>query len=462
MGYRRARIRCSACRIVTLAAAVSVLLIHSPAGASDLRRTPAVRAVAAAKPAVVNIRGQKTVGWSRQEESTTETVRRVNGMGTGVVLDERGYILTNFHVVDGVREIQVTLADRRNVTARLIAHDRQEDLAIIKVDVDERLPTIPIGTSADLMYAESVIAIGNAYGYEHTVTMGIISALDRDVQVSETQYYEDLIQTSAPINPGNSGGPLLNIDGDMVGINVAVRAGAQNIAFAIPVDRAISTATRLMSTQHLNGTWHGVLTASSDAGEGGVLVRDVEPGSPAAVTGIEAGDTIREVNDVAVHRALDIERALLGLADGEKVKMEILRDGNAKSLDLQLASRGRGSASPSLNSLQRKTWDIFGMSIESIAEDAFERRQTPYRGGLKVVNVRKGGPAEQQGIRPGDVLVGMHGWETASEQDMRYIVSLPRLSEMGPIKFYLLRGTDTLYGHLRVPRRVSNVMPTTR
>lgn len=462
MGHRRVRNRFFARHVTVLLATILALASQEDAAASELRRSPAVQAVQAARPAVVNIHGQKTVLFDRPESHTTEASRRVNGMGTGVILDERGYILTNFHVVDGVREIQVTLADRKTAVGRLVAYDRQEDLAIIKVDTDHPLARIPIGTSSDLMAAETVIAIGNAYGYEHTVTQGIVSSLHRDVQVSETQYYEDLIQTSAPINPGNSGGPLLNIDGQMVGINVAVRAGAQNIAFAIPVDRAIATATRLLSVEQLNKTWHGiVVTSGSERGEG-VLVDDVESGSPAERAGLIPGDLLRRIGDVEIARALDVERALLGMREGAAAKIELERDGRLQTLELTVAARGNRAAAPVLSPLQQKTWEIFGMALEPIAPQEFLRRDTPYNGGLKVFSVRRGGAAERQGIRPGDILVGMHGWETASEGDIRYIVSLPRLSEMGPLKFYILRGTETLYGHLRVPQRVSNAARTTR
>ena len=149
-------------------------------------------------------------------------------MGTGVVIDPRGYIITNYHVVNGVRDIQVTLADGERYIAKLVARDPETDLAIIKIDAKQEIPVISIGTSSDLMTGETVIAMGNAYGYEHTVTRGIVSALRRSVQVNEAQNYDDLIQTDASINPGNSGGPLLNIDGEMIGINVAVRAGARD------------------------------------------------------------------------------------------------------------------------------------------------------------------------------------------------------------------------------------------
>ena len=191
-------------------------------------------------------------------------------MGTGVVIDERGYVLTNHHVVDGVREIQVTLADGKHRTAKLLARDPDTDLAVIKLDLEagERLPVITIGTSSDLMPGEPVIAVGNAFGYENTVTRGIISALHRAVQVSDAQFYEDLIQTDASINPGNSGGPLLNIDGEMIGINVAVRAGAQGIGFAVPVDKAIDVAGELIAKTAAKKSWHGVTFKKTTAGGG--------------------------------------------------------------------------------------------------------------------------------------------------------------------------------------------------
>ncbi len=180
-------------------------------------------AIAHIKDTVVNIHGQKTIG-ATDEPGAKDSQRRVNGMGTGVLIDERGYILTNYHVVEGVAKIEVTLDNGKNYVAQSVSSDPAADLAVIKITSDKKFPVIPIGGSGDLMVGETVIAVGNAYGYENTVTEGIVSALHRSVQVNDAQGYEDLIQTSAQINPGNSGGPLINIDGDTIGINVAVRA----------------------------------------------------------------------------------------------------------------------------------------------------------------------------------------------------------------------------------------------
>ena len=223
----------------------------------NCRRTAIVRAVAAAEPTVVNIHGRKTVRGGPGQHG--DTYRHVNGMGTGVIIDQRGYIITNYHVVEGVERIQATLANGATTTARLIAGDAASDLAVIKIDVKQSLPVAAAGTSSDLMKGETVIALGNAFGYEHTVTRGIISALHRSVQVSESQRYRDLIQTDAAINPGNSGGPLLNIDGDMIGVVVAVRVGAQGIAFAIPIDDALAIAARLISVEERENKQHGVV-----------------------------------------------------------------------------------------------------------------------------------------------------------------------------------------------------------
>ena len=234
------------------------------------RLTPIVRAVRDASPAVVNIQGQKSIAEKKVDSKAT---RQVNGMGTGVVIDPRGYILTNYHVVDGVRRINVTLHTGQTYVAKVVARDTETDLAIIHIRTPGPLPVINLGTSQDLMAGETVIAVGNAFGYENTVTVGVISALHRNVQVNETQQYLDLVQTDASINPGNSGGPLLNIDGEMIGVNVAVRAGAQGIGFAIPIDKALDIATQLLSIEKLDNNWHGITALSVDGPTGPVTVR---------------------------------------------------------------------------------------------------------------------------------------------------------------------------------------------
>ncbi len=445
----RFRFRCRAahfCQRVSLALVSAGLLASSAQqlAGSEARRTATVRIVEAARPSIVNIHGQKTLTPGDDGYRAGEAPQRVNGMGTGVVVDERGYIVTNHHVVDGVAKIQVTLHDGKHFIATLVSHDHKTDLAIIKINTQEKLPVITIGTSSDLMPGEPVIAVGNAYGYEHTVTRGIISALHRTVQVSDAQDYRDLIQTDASINPGNSGGPLLNIDGEMIGINVAVRAGAQGIGFAIPVDSVLSVTTALLSVQRLNSTWHGVASESTSAKQG-IVVAQIDDESPAANCGLKRGDVITNVGELYMTRPLDLERALLGRKPGEQVEVTVDRDNHPVKMSL-VVTQLPGAKRP----VTDKTWDVIGLRLEPIPASQFRRSQTHYRGGLSITAVRPDSPAAKQGIRRGDVLVGMHVWETISLDNVAYILNRPDFAEIEPLKFYILRGSETLYGHMTV------------
>lgn len=449
MAERPAHQRASACRTILI---LGVFLSLGLAGrqvsaeASELRQSPIVKAVQQSRSAIVNIRGEKTIAAAA---AANEPGRRVNGMGTGVVIDPRGYIVTNFHVVDGVREIQVTRDNREKSIAKLVARDQETDLAIIKINVAEKLPVITIGTSSDLMPGESVIAVGNAYGYENTVTRGIISALHRAVQVSDAQFYDDLIQTDASINPGNSGGPLLNIDGEMIGINVAVRAGAQGIGFAIPVDKVMTVASDLIASHVAKKSRHGVVLATEGKVKSsqGVAVASVDSDSPAAEAGLEAGDIIEAINDVRVSRSLDFYRSLLDCKPGERLELTVRR----KSEDLSISLTPMNSSRDSAAVTGQSTWDVLGLDLSPISGDEFRQKyQTRYRGGLAVTAVRPDSPAASQGIRAGDVLVGMHIWETISLENVTYILHRPDFATINPLKFFILRGGETLYGYIPV------------
>jgi serine protease Do len=414
-----------------------------------LRRSAIVRAVEAARESVVNIHGRKTVNADHDNVTSPNSLHQVNGMGTGVVIDDRGYIITNYHVVEGVARIQVTTAQGRTLIARLVAHDPRTDLAIIRVDADKPLPVIRIGTSSDLMNGEDVIAIGNAYGYEHTVTRGIISALHRPVQVSESQKYVDLIQTDASINPGNSGGPLLNIDGDMIGINVAVRVGAQNIGFAMPIDQAMDVASRMLDTVIGRSVAHGLSGESRVSPTNSrYVVTSVSSGSPAEQTGLQPGDVIVDVADQPVRRALDFQRCLLGRKPGDEVSVSVERDHERVKVRLVLDSPKQ--AEPAARS---QAWEVLGLKLAPMSSNAFRKVNSHYRGGLMVLAVRPDSPAAAQGIRYGDILVGMHKWETISLDNVAYILDSDEFRRTQPIKFYILRGNETLFGHLLVSLR---------
>ncbi|MDA1049398.1 MAG: trypsin-like peptidase domain-containing protein [Planctomycetota bacterium] len=416
-----------------------------PAFATSLRRSAIVQAVEQARPSVVNIHGRKTVA----TEEEAGAFKQVNGMGTGIVIDPRGYIVTNFHVVDGVKRVQVSMADGSTLVARLVANDPVTDLAVIKIEASQPMQTMTIGTSSDLMTGEEVIAIGNAYGYEHTVTRGIISALHRTVEVGEGQEYADLIQTDASINPGNSGGPLLNIDGDMIGINVAVRVGAQGIGFAVPIDRALDVAAWLLDTEVRKTATHGIdgkTLVSPQKSE--FMITAVAAGSAADKAGVLPGDVVLNVAGVSISRSLDFERALLDKRGGDELLLTVRRGGEPRKLAIVL-----DNPSVSERSVSELAWDVFGIRLTPTASGTFRRISTRYRGGLKVIGVRPDSPAAQQGIRYGDILVGMHKWETVSMDNVAFILESDVVRANEPVKFYVLRGGETLFGHLQVSMR---------
>jgi serine protease Do len=452
-----AAVRPTLSRYPLLAVFLVGVLAQTVWGESSSRLTPVVRAVRDAMPAVVNIQGQKSIV---EEESSHPVSKQVNGMGTGVLIDSRGFILTNFHVVDGVKRINVTLSTGQSYIAKIVARDPKTDLAIIRINPTVDLPVVTMGSSQGLMAGETVIAVGNAYGYENTVTTGIISALHRNVQVNETQQYLDLIQTDASINPGNSGGPLLNIDGEMIGLNVAVRAGAQGIGFAIPVDNALEVATQLMSIEQLENNWHGMATMTLPSAGGAVTIARIDRNSPAESCGLARGDTVEQIGGLPIHRPIDIERALLGHRSGESVPVLVRRDSQEMTLQLTLASRG-GRVNPPAklqDSFDTDTWDTLGLLLEEVPASYFHDRDLSYNGGMKITAVRPESSAAQQGVQAGDILIRFHRWTTANQGDVQALVNRSdTLAQEGPYRFYIVRGENTHWAEMKVATRSANV-----
>jgi serine protease Do len=429
--------------------------------ADDPRETPLVKAVKRARSVAVNIHSEKTEKISYSTDpayaSGTRRGRKINGMGTGIVLDERGYIVTNHHVVNGVDSLRVTLDDGVSYMAEVISEDPVRDLAVLKVRANKPLKVMPLGTSSDLMLGETVFAVGNAFGYEHTVTSGIISALHRDVEVNDTQSYKNLIQTDAAINPGNSGGPLINVKGEVIGINVAIRAGAQKIGFAIPIDDARKVIADLLKIEHFDGTFHGLATQdfkSSD--ERKLVVEGAAHGSPGDLAGLKRGDVILKAGDIDVLDGADLERALLGHNPGDDVRLSVRRGGEAKSLSLKLAAvSGEMLASGTGNiivhvendPLAQRLWDELGIRVAKIPHANPQLAKSKYDGGLQVVTIRPSSPAFRGGIQQRDVLVGLDRWSTMRVEDVAWILDHRQVDYTNPlkVKFHIVRSNETLH-----------------
>jgi len=283
-----------------------------------------------------------------------EYAQRAHSMGSGFIVSHDGFILTNEHVVRGAAEIKVTLTDGREYPAQLIGSDATYDLAVLKVDGDD-LPVAPLGSSHDLLVGEWVVAIGNPFGFllentEPTVTAGVISATHRDIRQSETDagVYKEMIQTDAAINPGNSGGPLVNVLGDVIGINTFIfskTGGSVGIGFAIPIDTAKRAMEELTRYGQVRKVWVGIRVQEITAplaqylgleDRRGVIVSYVEPGSPAERAGVERGDVVRHVNGSAVQGIEEARRALFGAQVGDELTLSIIREGATKEVTFTL------------------------------------------------------------------------------------------------------------------------------
>lgn len=427
-------------RLASLAFGLSLPLAPTSVVGADptLRVSPIVRAIQRAEAAVVNIQGSKTL--SSASSSTSTTKQEVNGMGTGVIIDPRGYIITNLHVVEDVNRIEVSLADGTTAIAKLLNYDSKTDLALIKIPTSKDLETIEFGTSSDLMRGETVIAIGNPFGYQNTVTQGIISALHRNIPVNGSQEYRNLIQTNADINPGNSGGPLLNLDGEVIGINVAVRVGAQGIGFAIPIDDALDVMADLVAASHPEPVHHGLeLVRSYENGVSKLMVRS-ELEESLSSRNIRTCDVVETVNGVPITNRLELELLLLNERAGTSVELGIARGENHLSEAIAL----RSAPPIADHNLGKTVWEQLGVRVVAVSAQAVSGTGEDYQGGLRITEIRAGSPAAKQRLQVGDIIVGVMEWQTATTADLQWILSSNQFRSSASAKYYVVRKRQQL------------------
>jgi serine protease Do len=380
----------------------------------------------AVKPAVVNIAAER-----RGAPGMPQMGRAPTGRGSGFIITADGYILTNNHVVDGATRVQVRLDDGRELDAKVVGRDPQTDLALLKIDAAS-LPVVPLGESGTLRVGEPVMAVGNPFGLEQTVTTGIVSATGRVIGEGP---YDDFIQTDASINPGNSGGPLINARGEAIGINTAIVSGSGGsigIGFAVPVHLAKFAVPQLAETGRVERGWLGVtaqpLTRDLAAGLGlarteGALVSQVWDGSPALAAGMRRGDVIVELDGRKITRATDLSLLVAASPIGKDIAVSVLRDGKPMTLTARVARRegpaGVAATAPPAEAGQRAR---LGVAVEALTPALAGQLGLGETTGVIVRQVQGGSPAAEAGIRPGDVIVEANRQPVKSVEDLRRAV----------------------------------------
>ncbi len=420
-------------RVVAVVAVVAIAILQlsvlgvvaTPAEAdtqSSVRRTPVVQAVEKTRPAVVNIYTERIVETPFSGRApfsgdpffdrffndflrgpgVQKPTRQRRSLGSGVLVDPSGIVVTNEHVIVHASTIRVLMADEREYPATLVGADSDSDLAVLRIETDAPLPYIPLPTEDDILIGESVIAIGNPFGLSHTVTVGVVSAIGRTIQAADLTY-RDFIQTDASINPGNSGGPLVNVEGRLVGINTAIHAQGEGIGFAIPVHRVRNIVDQIVHHGHVQPPWIGVqvqdLTPEiafhfGTSPGSGVLINGVDSDSPAEKEGLKRGQLIVRAERQPVSNSATFAHAIKGMTSGDTLELVVLDRGKMRDVTLELSSIPRSL-------LEAFAWRGLGLGVAD------------HDGGEVVVvtKVRRDGPAAKIGIQPGDAIAAMGGRE---------------------------------------------------
>jgi Do/DeqQ family serine protease len=420
------------------------ILIPATAGSSLAydRRTAVVEAIQHVAPAVVNISSEYEIktrsnpfsgfamdplfdsffkdffdpGFERRAKRTS--------LGSGVIIDGRiGFILTNAHVVTKSQSISVVLKDERTFSAQIVGSDPDSDLAVLKIEAKEPLPAIAMGRSDDLMIGETVIAIGNPFGFSHTVTTGVVSALNRSVRTDDAVFH-DFIQTDASINPGNSGGPLLNINGELVGINTAIYAKAQGIGFAIPINKAKRIVSDLIQYGEVVLSWTGLILQDLDEklarylnvpGDKGVIIKAVERPSPAMKAGVQKEDILLSIEGEAIHSVEAYHKILRNFPVGSTIACQVLRRNKHLSVQMKTALFPEEKAL----ALAKR---LLGVTVQDISRQDRKRYGIQAKNGIVIVELMPESYLAGIGVKPGDVIRQLDDMTIESLNDFKKAV----------------------------------------
>jgi serine protease Do len=419
------------------------------------RRTPVVEAVERASPSVVNIGTERMVRrvyadprMRFRDDMLNMFLRDFFGspppppeyqmkhsLGSGVIVSPDGYILTNYHVIERASRIRVMLSDETIYEARVITGDPINDLALVKIEVDETLPALTFAGDDDLLLGETVIAMGNPFGLAHTVTVGVLSGKNREARYNGEVLYRDILQTDAAVNPGNSGGPLINVDGALIGINIAVyqdaRQSAQNIGFAVPIRRARALLTDWLTPRLIHNRWPGF-----DLGEreGRIEIDKIDPQSPAHAAGLRIGDQLLAIEGAPVTSLYEANQKLLGYELGETVSMTFLLGNETRDMTVAITTVPK----PSGDQLARER-----LGIVFATGDAVSAENAIYRSSMTISEVLPGSPAERAGLKPDMIISIINNQEVQSMSDVGLALERIRPGDTVKVEVIVLAEQET-------------------
>ncbi|WP_108843957.1 DegQ family serine endoprotease [Kushneria phyllosphaerae] len=377
--------------------------------------------------------------------------RTLSSLGSGFIISDDGYILTNAHVIDGADTVTVRLNDRRELKAKVIGQDQKTDIALIKVDASG-LPTLKMGDSDGLETGEWVAAIGSPFGFDHSVTAGIVSAINRTLP---TDSYVPFIQTDVAINPGNSGGPLFNLDGEVVGINSQIftrSGGFMGVSFAIPINVAMDIADQLKDNGHVDRGWLGVVIqpVSDDLADSfgldharGALIADVAPDSPAAKSGLRSGDIILKAGDSDIDTSDALPRLIGRVSPGDGVDLQVQRDGKKQMIKVTVGQWP--DTDGNTDDVTQAGNDSIGLAVSGLSAE--QRQQLGIDAGVLVQQVAPDSAAARAGLQPGDVVVELAGKPVDSVSTLRKLVG--QLNDKKAVPVRINRDGATLFVPLR-------------
>ncbi len=457
------------CTLLTLLSLLFMLGFSQPGwGLNSERESPVVRAVRKVSPAVVNISSSYEVrkranpfsGFGMDPffeeffkdffDPRFERRRESTSLGSGVIIDgKRGFILTNAHLIERSGNIKVVLEDEREFEAKIVGADPDSDLAVLQIDSPTRLPSIEMGSSDDLMIGETVIAIGNPFGFSHTVTTGVISAVNRSIRTDE-RVFLDFIQIDASINPGNSGGPLLNINGDLIGINTAIYAKAQGIGFAIPINKAKKIISDLIQYGEVIQTWIGITVQNLDKklarylkvpDKKGVMVKALEPDSPASSAGLKEGDIILAIGSNKIASVRDYWSVKKTYAAGDTLKAKIWRNGKTETV------RIKSRVFP-VEMAENLALRLMGIRVEDLTPKNRKNYRIAVRQGVVISEIDGRSDLARIGARPGDVIRQIDDAAIKNKDDFKK--AIVKYRQRGSVVILLQRGDQGYYITVRL------------